>query len=273
MPGSNDMQAREAHEARAGWWAMCRLIDKVSRGDRPDVIPPTVMVRQGETQYGALVAEAQAFFSTTVEYNTGGYGVSGGLLFVAAGMAAGAVRDSNAKRRAEAESMAQWRPLGRLSVAVTDQRLLLMIEGTWSVYHLRDLVSLQPELPHWALVLNFDGKPPLRLRGPWVPWLTVVITSIAFGRPWPNGFPPPIVIGAAQQPMMSSSGSGSGSPQTGQQPAVGAGSQPQPQPQPQAQPNNQIRDGIPVQAPPPQAPARPDAAQQDHIQRLRQQGG
>jgi hypothetical protein len=248
---------------------MCRLIDKVTHGGRADSCPPTIALRPGEIQHGALQIEAQAYYSQTVEYTTGGYGFGGGLLFVGAGMAAGAIRDANVKRRAEMEAMAQWRLIGLVACAVTNQRLLIQVEGQWQSYPLRNLVSLTPELPAWALVLAFEGQPPVRLRGPWVPWLTVVITSLQFNQPWPNGFPPPIVLGPRQRPMQFRS---SAPGQVGAQPAQ------QPAGAPGAQPTGAIRRLPQGGAAGPEQPQeriqqlRPDAGAQDHIQRLKQLG-
>src|SRR5262249_30149088 len=48
-------------------------------------------------------------------------------------------------------------------------------------------------LHQWMLRINFEGVPPLTLRGPWAPWLAVVISASTTGRPWPPGvvFPQP----------------------------------------------------------------------------------
>jgi hypothetical protein len=252
LPGIQGFAPREQQEAQAAWQAMCRLIDKVTYGGRPDPCPQTVALRQGEIQHGALHVEAQVFHSTTVEYTTGGYAFGGGLLFVGAGMAAGAIRDANVKRRAEQEAAAQWRPVGLVPCAVTSQRLLIQdSERQWQSYPLHTLVSLTPELPAWALVLAFESSAPVRLRGPWVPWLTVVITALQFRRPWPNGFPPPIVPGPRQRPMQFRSSA----------PGIAAGQPSSPVPGRPTGPQPTLPPG-PV----------PDAGAQDHIRRLRELG-
>jgi hypothetical protein len=185
-------QAREEQEARAAWQAMCQLIDVIENGGRPSAMPPTIMPRGGEIQHGAMLVDLSAYCGMEVEYSTGGYGFGGGLLFVAAGMAAGAVRDANARRRAEAQSRAQWRPIGRLPAVITSQRLIVMIEGRWTTFHLTNLVSMQPDLANFVVILHFEGADPLMMRGPWIPWFVVVVSSILFGTPWPPGFVPPI---------------------------------------------------------------------------------
>jgi hypothetical protein len=184
---------------------MCRLIDVVQSGGRPDVMPPTIMPRPGEVQHGSMSVELSQFYGTTVEYSTGGYGFGGGLMFVAAGMAAGAIRDANRKRRADAESAPQWRPKGRVPAVLTSRRLVLMIDGHWASYYLDALVSMQPDVANWAVVLHFEQSAPLLLRGPWVPWSVVVVSAVMFGQPWPPGSPPPVPLRARpvlpQQPV------------------------------------------------------------------------
>ncbi|MDP9793930.1 hypothetical protein J2S43_002442 [Catenuloplanes nepalensis] len=182
----------EAVEAQRGWVAMNALIDVVNRGGRPHPINPSIMTRPGESQFGALVADLSVFHGIDVEYSTGGYAFGGGLMFVAAGMLAGAANDARKRRRAENQARPQWRPLGTAPVVITDQRLLVMIDNQWQSSELRALVSMQPEPGDWAVTMHFEGAPPLRLRGPWVPWMTVAISASMFGRPFPPGFAPPV---------------------------------------------------------------------------------
>jgi hypothetical protein len=40
----------------------------------------------------------------------------------------------------------------------------------------------------------------MRLRGPWVPWMTVVICAVLFHQPWPPGYQPPPSLHTALTP-------------------------------------------------------------------------
>ncbi|GAB3981851.1 hypothetical protein [Plantactinospora veratri] len=191
MSASERAQA-EAFEAQRGWAAMNALVEMVNRGNRPRPIRPTIMTRPGESQFAALTVDVSIFHGMDVEYTTGGYGFHGGLLFVAAGMAVGAASDARKRRRAEEQARPQWRFMGRAPAVVTDQRLLVMIDNKWNSLHLGSLVSIHPDLRSWALVMQFEGAPPLMLRGPWVPWLTVLISAVMFGQPFPPGCQPPM---------------------------------------------------------------------------------
>lgn len=70
----------------------------------------------------------------------------------------------------------------RLAV-ITSRRLLLGEE-----YGLRTVTAVEPDPAHWSVTLCFGGGDQLTLRGPWVPWLTVVICAELYGSPWPPGF-------------------------------------------------------------------------------------
>jgi hypothetical protein len=150
------------------------------------------MLRPGEVQHGSLLMECQSFYAMEVEYSTG-YVWGGGLVASAVGLAASAASNAAAKNRAERMAQPQWRHLGSLPVVATNQRLLVMIDQQWSRFELPDLVSLHLDLGQWAMQLHFEGVPPLLMRGPWAPWLTVVISASLYGRPWPPGFIPPAV--------------------------------------------------------------------------------
>ena len=155
----------------------------------PDPIAPTILPRPGEVQYGTLQVDTQVHCSMDVEYSSG-MAVSGGLMFTAASLAVSSAVNSNRRRRAEELSKPQWRPWGRFPAIVTNQRLLLMIEQ-WNTYDFSRLVMMEPYPQHWSVALHFETVNPIMLRGPWVPWMTVVICATRFQLPWPPGYVPP----------------------------------------------------------------------------------
>lgn len=82
-----------------------------------------------------------------------------------------------------ARSQAGWRDGRRQAVIVTSQRLLL---GE-TAYDFRSLILVQPNPLDWSVSLYFQGAEPIMLRGPWVPWTTVVMCTELYGSPWPPG--------------------------------------------------------------------------------------
>ncbi|MEV6350625.1 hypothetical protein [Actinoplanes sp. NPDC051851] len=82
-----------------------------------------------------------------------------------------------------------WFPVESTGVArrlavITNQRLIVGSDE----YALRSIVQLEPDPAAWTLGVRLRGRAfPLVLRGPWVPWLGVVICSELYG----TAFPPP----------------------------------------------------------------------------------
>jgi hypothetical protein len=200
MPNNRQIQQYEAEQAAAGWQSMTMLMQHVLGGNAPDGIPPTIMCRAGEQQYGTFPVDAQVYCSADVEYSSSMY-ASGGLFFTAAALATSAAVNSNRRRKAEAASQPQWRPWGRFPAIVTNQRVLLMTEQ-WSSYELQRLIMIEPSPMEYRVALHFEGSYPIMLHGPWVPWATVALCATLFGKPWPPGYnPPPPLQVPVQQPV------------------------------------------------------------------------
>ncbi|MFC7529367.1 hypothetical protein [Actinoplanes sp. GCM10030250] len=71
---------------------------------------------------------------------------------------------------------------GRRLAVITSQRLIVGSQE----YLLRSVASLRPRPEEWTLVLEVHGsREAVTMRGPWVPWLGVVICSELYGTAWP----------------------------------------------------------------------------------------
>jgi len=57
-------------------------------------------------------------------------------------------------------------------------------------FHHRAVVELQADVTRYEMIEFFEGTSPLRLRGPWAPWLSLATTWLVYGpegidpRPW-----------------------------------------------------------------------------------------
>jgi hypothetical protein len=163
----------------AGWRSMSLLARFVQRGGHPAPVTPTLRLEPGEKQYGAFPADVSAYFSTDVDYSSSIF-ASGGFFFT------GSSR----------ESRGGWRPQGRQAVTVTSQRLVLGEGDGEQAYEFRSLILIQPNPLDWSVNLYFQGAQPLMLRGPWIPWTTVVMSAELYGSPWPPGAVPDVEIPA-----------------------------------------------------------------------------
>ncbi|MBL7252989.1 hypothetical protein [Paractinoplanes lichenicola] len=200
---ADNRQIQQQQEVVDAWHAMEHLVAHVERGGLPARVAPTIMCRRGEEQLGALLTETHVYCGADVEYSSSMF-AAGGLFFTAATLAASAAVNANNRRKAEAASRPQWRPWGQFPAILTNQRLLLMTEQ-WTTYDFGALLMIEPNPVNYSVSLHFEGAYPLSLRGPWVPWATVVICATLFGQPWPPGYLPaqqPPVHVTAQQPAL-----------------------------------------------------------------------
>jgi hypothetical protein len=82
-----------------------------------------------------------------------------------------------ARREAEALAAPQWRPLGALRILATDRRLLVWHANGWASVWYDAIRELHPDLEAGRLDMTFENDPPYCLAGPWVPYLTVIVTT------------------------------------------------------------------------------------------------
>ncbi len=85
-----------------------------------------------------------------------GWIVTGGISFA---------RNRHARRAAERAAAPQWRPLGPVTVRVTDRRLLVWWHGEWGVVEYSTVVSAEVEDEADRIVLRFASSPTYCLAG------------------------------------------------------------------------------------------------------------
>ncbi|MGW4940413.1 hypothetical protein ACWEOZ_02330 [Actinoplanes sp. NPDC004185] len=176
-PATVPTRVYTAGQTDAGWRSMSMLVRHVQRGGHPVAVTPTVELQAEEKQYGSFLADVSAYFSTKVDYSSSIF-ASGGLFFTG----------HSAEQTSEAR--AGWSDGERQAATVTSQRLL--VGGT--AYDFRSLIMIQPNPLDWSVNLYFQGAQPIMLRGPWVPWMTVVMCAELYGSPWPPGHAPEMDI-------------------------------------------------------------------------------
>jgi len=177
-----------AQEAQRAWRAMLQIVEIVGTSGSLPVVPPAIMLRPGEVQHGGqFIVDCLVHCGADVEYAQG-YAVSGGLLFTAVGMAIGEASLARGRREAYAYARPQWRRAGRMPLFLTNQRLLIMAEGQWKSYWLESLVSMDVRVEAYAVELYCESENPLRLIGPWAPWIAVAIRALRQPQPWPPAF-------------------------------------------------------------------------------------
>lgn len=160
------------------WDAAVHLAeDLTTRGSLP-VLPSPVLLDRGEVVHADLTAHGWRFHGVDVIYEEPHViGVGGPFLFA---MTAAAAASARRRARAEAERLAapQWRSLGYLRILATDRRLLVLYQGAWASVWYAGIRQMHPAVYEQRLQLLFEDDSPYALAGPWVPYLTVVLTAV-----------------------------------------------------------------------------------------------
>lgn len=176
----------EATWGRSGigseWDLAVGLADQLSHGGGLPSLASPVLLDRGEVLHADLGAFGWRFQAMDVLYEEPRVLPFGGpVLFAAASIGAASARR---RARAEAERLAapQWRSLGSLGVLATDRRLLVWFEGAWASVWYDGIRELHPDLANDRVTMLFDHDPPYALAGPWVPYLTVILTACLANR-------------------------------------------------------------------------------------------
>jgi hypothetical protein len=166
----------------SGWDVAIELAEQIADGNPLPVLASTVLLNPGEILHADVGAIGWRFQAMDVFYEEPRVLAFGGpVLFAAASIGAASARR---RARAEAERLAapQWRSLGELRVLATDRRLLVWFEGAWASVWYDGIRELHPDLEQHRVAMLFDDDPPYALAGPWVPYLTVVLTACLAAR-------------------------------------------------------------------------------------------
>jgi len=160
------------------WSAAVDLANRVAAGTELPSLPSPVLLHAGEVVHADITAEGWRFHGADVTYTAPhAVAIGGPLIFgiVAAGNTAARRR---ARREAEALAAPQWRLLGALRTLATDRRLLVWHDGAWASVWYHAIREFRPDLEAARLDMTFDNDPPYCLAGPWVPYLTVIVTTV-----------------------------------------------------------------------------------------------
>ena len=172
----------EATWRREGFGSECdaavRLADELTAGRSLPVMASPVLLEPGEILHADLAAYGWRFHGVDVLYEEPHVIGIGGPIFFA--VTAAAAASARRRARAEAERLAapQWRPLGYLRILATDRRLLVLYQGAWASVWYAGIRQVHPAVYEQRLQLVFEDDSPYALAGPWVPYLTVVLTAV-----------------------------------------------------------------------------------------------
>lgn len=160
------------------WRAAVDLANRVAAGGELPSLSSPVLLDAGETLHADVTAEGWRFHGADVAYAAPHAVAIGGPLMFGLAAAGSAAARRRARREAEALAAPQWRPLGELRILVTARRLLVWHGGAWASVWYHAIREIRPDLEAQRLDMTFDDDPPYCLAGPWVPYLTVIVTTV-----------------------------------------------------------------------------------------------
>ncbi len=160
------------------WTPTTDLWEHMAAGGKLPSIPSPVLLDAGEVLHADLPAQGWRFHGADISYVAPRVVAIGGPLMFGLTAAGSAVARRRARREAEALAAPQWRPLGALRILVTDRRLLVWHKSEWASVWYGVIREFRPDMAAGRLDMTFESDPPYCLAGPWVPYLTVIVTTI-----------------------------------------------------------------------------------------------
>lgn len=181
----NDAFSPEAHAL--GLQEAHLLYERLSRGDRlPPYCPEGIVLQPGETALGEIWAEFSRYMELQVQYpGHRSMFVMGSPAFMAGALLGKLFSDAADRREAArlaALAAPQWRIIGFPRVILTDQRMIAHLPARYeltSFWH-GGLMGFTPSMAQFSLELVYSDCPPVRLRGPRVPWMSVAFASCIY---------------------------------------------------------------------------------------------
>ena len=161
--------------------AAAALAEHIAAGGELPCIASPVLLDAGEVLHADLPAEGWRSHEADITYVAPRVVAIGGPLMFGLTAAGSAVARRRARHEAEALAAPQWRPLGALRVLVTDRRLLVWHKGAWASVWYGVIREFRPDLAVDRLDMTFESDPPYCVAGAWVPYLTVIVTTVLAG--------------------------------------------------------------------------------------------
>lgn len=142
-----------------------------------------VVPEAGEVFFYDVPVDYERYYGQDVSYRPASGFFLGSPAFILAGLAVSGVANASRRNAAEAQARMQWREGEHIRLVVSNHRLLCLVRGQWVSFHYAAMTAIYPEVAQWALVAEFQGIPPLRLRGVDAPIAAVMTVFATHGLP------------------------------------------------------------------------------------------
>lgn len=165
---------RADHTARETYHAL------ISGQPLPVVESPTIPLQDGEAIHGIYRVQYSRLYGQEIEYRQYQH-IGGG---VAARLTMGTVnaaRNHAEAKRAHEQASVQWREIQFTDAWATNQRLIVQANGSLTEFWYGSIIALYPDRQHFTLTLELRDAEPVRIIGPDVATIAVLVQYFTTG--------------------------------------------------------------------------------------------
>ncbi|MFI8598215.1 hypothetical protein ACIGDM_12985 [Rothia koreensis] len=142
---------------------------------------PTIPMQAGEEIYRTGRVQYSRFYGQELIFTQGSTVISGRPSVLIGAAIGNAMRASSQRRQAQAAAQPDWREVQFLDVWVTNQRIIAYAGGRWLEFWYGAIMAIHPDPETFSLVLEFRDTSPLKLTGPAVASIAVLVQYFATG--------------------------------------------------------------------------------------------
>ncbi len=175
-------------EFARGWRSACELFQSLQSGRPLAPLPYAsgLLLKADETEYAAAEAESYRYYGLDGGSYVHSTFLMGGPFMMAATGIASAMGNRSRRTAAQYEAMPRWRYIGPTRAVLTSARVLASSEGQWISFYLGGILEINPHPAQYTVTIAFEESPPLSLRGPWIPYMSIALFYLLHGRADPR---------------------------------------------------------------------------------------
>lgn len=173
--------------ADRAWRTAAHLHADLCAGISPDSVPGAARLDPGEWALRNFFLNDHLTYSryvtpAGVRVHRPGRTVFGSAQWVAVQLGASVIRDTLDRRQARKASQPRWTTPELVQMTVSDRRLHVDVSGHRVLFDYAATSRVEPDLRSWSVTLRLTTRTePLRLIGPWAPWVAVYLAHRVYG--------------------------------------------------------------------------------------------
>ena len=185
--GSWQSSSGSRYQPRVSWTAAddaylsaAHLSARLRNGQRPPALDTAIVLRPAEHVLYCESFSQYTYSQRAVSYNRSFFAAFGSPAWLAASLGGSALYNNYQRTKAEAEAVAQWRPVDHGIIHVTNQRLCLQGRLCWVDVSLGDIRALDA-LPD-GVVIHRQSQSPVMIATSTTAYLYVLLSFLISGQ-------------------------------------------------------------------------------------------